>query len=198
MQWWYENKDELNVEKIIHRVRDWIRRQWLDREVLQDIQELIGFDLSPPPSPLHNPLPHEPRSSQRTTAQRHPTRNTRTPYEDSNPPTIILLPPRVKKCYGCRNKFTDNHRKPPKNLIFTMKAFRDDVPVVPFRPARTFFHLNLNCLRLERSTIDEPDIIMHLDTYRKLDQEHLDVLKSKGWLRYIEQRLFSANNNSTD
>ena len=100
MQWWYQNQVELNVEKIIHRVRDWIRRKWVDKEVLQDIQELIGFDLSPPPSPLHNPLPQEPCSSQTTTAQRQPTRNIRTPYEDSNPPTIILLPSQVKKCYG--------------------------------------------------------------------------------------------------
>ena len=175
-----------------------------DKEVWQDVQRSIGFELSSQPSPPLSP-PHfpEPYTSQGVVASQHPARNTATPYEDPNPPTIILLPRQVRKCYGCQRQFTNNYRHSPRNLVFTMKALRDAVPDgaggfrPPTQPKPAYFHLKLKCLRKEKSTIEERQMIMHSEIYKKLEQGHVNMLKRRGWRPYIQQWLFPANNDIT-
>ena len=205
MKWWCDDEANLTVNAVIQKVHNWIQRGIVDKEVWQDIQGTIGFDLpsrpSPPPSPPY--LLEPPCTSQGIVASQHPARNTATPYQDPNPPTIILLPRKVKKCYGCKRQFTNTYRCSPRNLVFKMKAYRDDVPDgaggfrPPTQPKPAYFHLKLDCLRKEKSIIEEREMIMHHEIYRKLEQGHVDMLKRRGWWPYIQQWLFPANNDTT-
>ena len=79
-----------------------------------------------------------------------------------NPPMLSFLQGLISKCYGCGNKFADDLKIPPRDLICKFKKKRDRLIcgqwVPGWKMAWCYFHLNINCLQLGRSTIEASDV----------------------------------------
>ncbi len=113
-----------------------------------------------------------------------------------NPPIIVRINNNIKVCHGCKVKFTENHRKPPKDIIFTMKDFR----LIPdySEPGQKkwkkseekkpcYYHLSMRCLRLTEGceTLEKHHVYMWEETKNELTREHIQYLEKLGFWEYV-------------
>ena len=77
-------------------------------------------------------------------------------------------------------------------LIYLIQVVRDrPTPngwIKGWKKSWGYFHLNLNCLRLERSVLELEDIYLPNDTREQLQPVHITKLESMGWWDKIQMR----------
>ena len=110
-----------------------------------------------------------------------------------NPPLLCFWSSFTKKCYGCKNDLFNSRPQTPNDIILKMLVVRD-------RPTRDrgwirgwkrswgYFHLNINCLRLEKPVIEIEDIYLPNDTKNNMQAQHRQKLENMGWWDRIKMR----------
>ena len=113
--------------------------------------------------------------------------------EAENSPLLCFFQGLIKRCYGCNRLFKDKLRDPPRDLIVKFKVKRprciNNKWIPGFKDSWAYFHLNLNCMRLGRSTIELQDVYMNTDIFMQLNEAHKDYLRQKGWWQDMRCRL---------
>ena len=105
----------------------------------------------------------------------------------NNRPHLCLLSlcKQVKKCYGCKLAFSEKQKEPPNDIILRMCLKRDVLINGHYQPgwkkSWCYFHLNLNCVRMENSVFEMADIYIPRETRPTLTPEHMRKLESKPW-----------------
>ena len=51
-----------------------------------------------------------------------------------------------------------------------------------------YFHLDINCIKMEKSVAEVEDIYIPNDVRAQLTQEHIEVLRKKGWWEKMRRR----------
>ena len=102
-----------------------------------------------------------------------------------NLPKLCFLQDLISKCYGCGNKFTDEMKIPPRDLICKFKKKRERLIcgqwVPGWKMAWCYFHLNINCLQLGRSTIEACDVYILSVIMAQLTDIYTKYLIKSGW-----------------
>ena len=108
-----------------------------------------------------------------------------------NPPMLCFLQGLISKCYGCGNKFADDMKIPPRDLICKFKKKRERLIcgqwVLGWKMAWCYFHLNINCLQLGRSTIEASDVYIPRVIIVQLTDIHTTYLIKSGWWHYMKK-----------
>ena len=102
-----------------------------------------------------------------------------------NPPMLCFLQGPISKCYGCGNKFADDLKIPPRDLICKFKKKRERLIcgqwVPGWKMAWCYFHLNINCLQLGSSTIEACDVYIPRVIISQFIDIHTAYLIKSGW-----------------
>ena len=147
-------------------------------------------DASPPSSCVGSSCPTTLSVLQGNTPLPPPSPYAPRPTTDSllhadNPPMLCFLQGLISKCYGCGNKFTDEIKIPPRDLICKFKKKRERLIcgqwVPGWKMAWCYFHLNINCLQLGRSTIEACDVYIPSVIMAQLTDIHTKYLIKSGW-----------------
>ena len=114
-------------------------------------------------------------------------------YNRDNPLLLCFLAGHnIKQCYGCKNKFCQTMQSPPNDLIIKMQVIRDrlvDNKWVPgWKKSWGYFHLNINCLKLEKSILEVEDVYIPNDTRVNLTPAHVRKLEGMGWWTRVKMR----------
>ena len=82
-------------------------------------------------------------------------------------------------------------KEPPNDLILRMPLKREVLINGIYQPGWKkkwcYFHLNINCIRMENSVFEYPDIYIPGETRATLTEEHKEKLRSKPWWEEWEQ-----------
>ena len=126
------------------------------------------------------------------------------PSEDSaplsrNPPTVVLLPNIVKKCYGCSKPFAAKYRNVPENLTITMmlRRTRPDGKggwMTNSLPSPTYFHANsMFCVQRRVRYLELHHLYMNNDTFSSLTPAHRALLQRRNmWDGILANRAKAA------
>ena len=110
-----------------------------------------------------------------------------------NPPMLCFLQGLISKCYGCGNKFTDDMKIPLRDLICKFKKKRERLIsgqwVPGWKLSWCYFHLNVNCLQLGRSTIEACDVYIPRVIMAQLTDIHRTYLNKKWVVALHEEKL---------
>ena len=114
-------------------------------------------------------------------------------FNRDNPPLLCFLAGHnIKKCYGCKNSFGQGMQEPPNDIIVKMQVVRDrlvDTKWVPgWKKSWGYFHLNINCIKLEKTILEVDDIYIPSDTRLNLSPAHIKKLENMGWWRRLKMR----------
>ena len=113
----------------------------------------------------------------------------------TNPPTYVFLTGDVKVCSWCKVHFTQWHRTPPNNLIFTFRTIRTwPDPNTKWMkslqgPVPCYYHAHdLDCLKKvhELEHIKKHDLYIQEKTWKQLTPNHLSV-HSCNHLKHLRQ-----------
>ena len=83
-------------------------------------------------------------------------------------------------------------QEPPNDIIVKMQVVRDrlvDTKWVPgWKKSWGYFHLNINCIKLEKTILEVDDIYIPTDTRLNLSPAHIKKLENMGWWRRLKMR----------
>ena len=81
---------------------------------------------------------------------------------------------------------------PPNDIIIKMQVVRDrllnNTWVPGWKRSWGYFHLNINCLKLEKSILEAEDIYIPTDTRVNMKPVHINKLKAIGWWDRVKKR----------
>ena len=111
----------------------------------------------------------------------------------NNPPLLTTLHGfQIKSCYGCKGKFAPTMREAPKDLILKMKVKRDRLIrnkwVSGWKYTWGYFHLDINCVKLENPLLEVEDFYIPNDVRGELTPLHIQHLQKKGWWEKMRRR----------
>ena len=102
-----------------------------------------------------------------------------------SPPVLTFCHGNMRKCYGCRGKFTADMRTNPNDMILKMMVHRDKCIngtwQKSWRKEWAYFHLNLNCIHSCCSFLELKDIYIPEGVREQLTPAHLELLRKKNW-----------------
>ena len=108
----------------------------------------------------------------------------------------------IRKCYECKKAFPNRTRDSPHDLIFMMKANRDDIPdgrgrdMVPRHASPIYIHLGIKFHRLTVPRQELEEIDMTSDIFSELAVGHIQQLQqSTGVYQYIIERPCTTSSN---
>ena len=156
------------------------------RHRVSRVNSVEGHEVAAPSSQPRNPSGRNPEEEEENEPNvsrpvpKHRVRATNRPHL-----CLLSLCKQVKKCYGCKQDFSDKLKKSPNDLILRMSLKRDVLINGRYQPgwkkSWCYFHLNLNCIRLENSTFEMVDIYIPRETKATLTPEYMRKLQSKPW-----------------
>ena len=109
----------------------------------------------------------------------------------NNPPILVFWKKGITTCYGCKRKFTREH-KAPMDLLFKMNVKRSfpngrgGMQVARDASATYFHSMSMNCLQRQFSYLEKRDVFMHLETLDALSPAHIDLLKERGLWDHLQ------------
>ena len=114
-------------------------------------------------------------------------------FSRDNPPLLCFLAGmKIKSCYGCKNKFGENDKNPPNDMVLKLQVVRDrfinNKWVPGWKKTWGYFHLNTNCLKLEKSILEVDDIHIPTDTRPNLTPAHIEKLQKMVWWNRMKMR----------
>ena len=120
----------------------------------------------------------------------------------AQPLLTLLAGYNIKICYGCKSKFASAQREPPNDLIIKLKVKRDRLIrnrwVAGWKFSWAYFHLDLNCMKLEEPTVEVEDIYIPNDVRAQLTAAHIQLLERKGWWVKMKKRFWYVHNFSKE
>ena len=160
--------------------------------------ETDGGNFLPAKHAKHRPEPeqsvHDVQGEEASSQQRaRPALAEISVFHTDNPPLLCFLAGmKIKSCFGCKNKFLDNDRVPPNDMVLKLQVVRDRLInnkwVPGWKKTWGYFHLNINCLKLEKSILEVDDIYIPTDTRVNLTPLHIEKLQKMGWWKRIKMR----------
>ena len=158
----------------------------------------MGGNFVPAKHAKHRPEPeqsvHDVQGEEASSQQRaRPALAEISVFHTDNPPLLCFLAGmKIKSCFGCKNKFLDNDRVPPNDMVLKLQVVRDRLInnkwVPGWKKTWGYFHLNINCLKLEKSILEVDDIYIPTDTRVNLTPLHIEKLQKMGWWKRIKMR----------
>ena len=114
--------------------------------------------------------------------------------EKTPPPLLCFLAGHnIKQCYGCKNKFGTGMQTPPNDMIIKLQVIRDRLVknnwIPGWKKSWGYFHLNINCLKLEKTILEVEDIYIPNDTRVNLKPAHVKKLEAMGWWQRVKMRV---------
>ena len=114
-------------------------------------------------------------------------------FNRENPPLLCFLAGHnIKQCYGCKNKFGTGMQTPPNDMIIKLQVIRDRLVnnnwIPGWKKSWGYFHLNINCLKLEKTILEVEDIYIPNDTRVNLKPAHVKKLEAMGWWQRVKMR----------
>ena len=99
---------------------------------------------------------------------------------------------KIKSCYGCKNKFNEADKTPPNDMVIKLQVIRDRLIsnkwVPGWKKSWGYFHLNINCLKLEKTILEVDDIYIPTDTRMQLTPSHIEKLQKMAWWTRMKMR----------
>ena len=107
-------------------------------------------------------------------------------FNKDNPPLLCFLAGmKIKSCFGCKNKFNEADKTPPNDMVIKLQVIRDRLInnkwVPGWKKSWGYFHLNINCLKLEKTILEVDDIYIPTDTRVQLTPSHIEKLQKMAW-----------------
>ena len=104
---------------------------------------------------------------------------------EEQPFSVVLLDKRVRRCYGCKKKFSSALRKAPFDLVLKYlekRSYRDSTGSEKLSSLKqyTYYHLNLSCIRRNYPWAELLNIVAHDEVKDKLTREHQKVVRKFG------------------
>ena len=114
-------------------------------------------------------------------------------FNRENPPLLCFLAGHnIKQCYGCKNKFGTGMQTPPNDMIIKLQVIRERLVnnnwIPRWKKSWGYFHLNINCLKLEKTILEVEDIYIPNDTRVNLKPAHVKKLEAMGWWQRVKMR----------
>ncbi|XP_030850278.1 uncharacterized protein LOC105442659 [Strongylocentrotus purpuratus] len=92
----------------------------------------------------------------------------------------------IKKCYGCKQEFSNTLNFPPHDLILKKMDIREWFDKTSGEKKQTFglvptyYHLKLNCVRIRYPYTELKDILVYQEIQQQLTAEHIAILRDFG------------------
>ena len=114
---------------------------------------------------------------------------------NENSPLLAFLQGfKISVCYGCKSKFAPALKQSPNELIVKMQVKRDRLVnnkwIPGWKKSWAYFHLALDCLKMEKSVLAIEDIYIPNDIRDALTPGHVAKLRAMGWWDKLKKRVW--------